>query len=79
MSTCGYPGEPDGGMLLGGDKNLFIDGKEVRYKCEEGFIMTGPGYRTCQKNGIWSGSLPLCSKIDNFMIIISFFKKTSII
>ena len=62
-STCGYPGEPAGGVLFGWEGNIILEGTEVRYECGEGRVMIGGRIRKCEKNGTWSDSLPLCSKI----------------
>ena len=35
-------------------------GSLVIYQCDEGYSMSGDFQRTCQTNGSWSGSIPLC-------------------
>ena len=62
-STCGYPGKPAGGVLLDGGHNVILEGTEVMYECEKEHVMIGARTRKCVNNGIWSGSVPLCSKI----------------
>ena len=53
---CGVAGVAPGGVQVQGEG-------EVRYECEEGYVMVGEVRRSCMSNGSWSGHPPLCSKI----------------
>ena len=53
---CGAAGVAVGGVQVQSEG-------EVRYECEEGYVMVGEMIRSCMNNGSWSGSPPLCSKI----------------
>ena len=36
------------------------EGKNVTYKCNEGYHLRGPHVRACDKNGNWTGEDPTC-------------------
>ncbi|XP_060582617.1 sushi, von Willebrand factor type A, EGF and pentraxin domain-containing protein 1-like, partial [Ruditapes philippinarum] len=38
-------------------------GSIVTYRCNDGYRLQGPGQRTCEKDGSWSGSDPYCRLI----------------
>ena len=40
-----------------------VTGDECSYSCDFGFYLEGPQTRTCQPNGTWSGSDPLCLRL----------------
>ena len=52
---------PKNGSMFG---NQTTFPNEVSFRCDEGFIMTGPGKRRCQKDGTWSGNATLCAGIE---------------
>ena len=58
---CGKPGRPVNGTVstLG---RFYFPGERVAYTCLEGFVLFGPGERTCRNNGTWSEEVPLCGK-----------------
>ncbi len=37
-------------------------GSTATYTCTEGYTLTGEATRTCQSNGMWSGSEPTCTR-----------------
>eukprot|EP00094_Tigriopus_californicus_P008528 TCALIF_08219-PA protein Name:"Similar to Svep1 Sushi, von Willebrand factor type A, EGF and pentraxin domain-containing protein 1 (Mus musculus)" AED:0.27 eAED:0.27 QI:0/0.25/0.2/0.4/1/1/5/0/234 len=58
-SECGFPGVPLNGSIHGSSL-LFLEGEEVTYYCDEGFVLFGEEKRACGTNGSWIGSLPEC-------------------
>ncbi|XP_054154343.1 CUB and sushi domain-containing protein 1-like [Oppia nitens] len=42
----------------------FKVGSTVQYRCSQGHIVQGQSLRTCESNGLWSGSPPICIYID---------------
>ena len=50
----------------------------VTYTCNTGYTRQGSNRRTCQSNGLWSGSLPRCNRkfcfvLKVFYIIVSIY------
>ncbi|KAK8730890.1 hypothetical protein OTU49_007682, partial [Cherax quadricarinatus] len=58
-NQCGRPGRPVNGTVSTTGR-FYFPGERVAYKCLEGFVLFGGEERTCQKNGSWSGDVPLC-------------------
>ncbi|XP_065903790.1 adhesion G-protein coupled receptor V1-like [Dysidea avara] len=38
-------------------------GSVAKYSCDEGYALCGPESRTCQSNGLWSGTRPFCARV----------------
>ena len=38
-------------------------GQTVTYSCDTGYNLVGDSTRTCQADGIWSGSAPICERM----------------
>ncbi|XP_076145380.1 sushi, von Willebrand factor type A, EGF and pentraxin domain-containing protein 1 isoform X2 [Alosa pseudoharengus] len=47
------------GAVLGRDHNC---GDRVRYHCDDGYRTLGPIEAVCEKGGIWSPGVPICSR-----------------
>ncbi|CAI9552716.1 unnamed protein product, partial [Staurois parvus] len=58
--SCGQPPAVINSQVLGKDYSY---GKDVEYKCHEGYLLKGDKKRTCLENGHWSGIMPSCSEI----------------
>lgn len=58
---CRDPGSPTNGVKLGFATTYQ---SVVNYACRTGYAMRGESRRTCQANGEWTGSLPLCELVD---------------
>ena len=58
--ACGHPGSITNGKVIL-DNGTIID-PTVYYKCDEGYRLNGPSYRTCRQYG-WSGREPSCGEI----------------
>ena len=54
---CGSPGTPINGMTSVDSTTV---GSFVSHSCDDEFILCGSENRTCQDDGMWSGSLPEC-------------------
>ena len=39
-----------------------VFGDTVTYTCDAGFDLSGDVMRTCQSDGTWSGSAPMCDR-----------------
>ncbi|XP_030679232.1 CUB and sushi domain-containing protein 2 isoform X5 [Nomascus leucogenys] len=61
VGVCGDPGIPAHGIRLG---DSFDPGSVMRFSCEAGHVLRGSSERTCQANGLWSGSQPECGVIS---------------
>ena len=55
---CGDPGTPSNGIRTG---SVFTFGGTVRYRCNQGYILSGASTRTCEASGRWSGTEAVCS------------------
>jgi len=60
---CGMPGIPANGTS---DVTTTTFGSVVGHSCFDGFLLCGLGSRTCQANGMWSGSLPNCTSKETY-------------
>lgn len=46
------------GVVLGRDRAC---GARVRFQCDEGYKLLGPSQSVCERGGVWSLGVPLCS------------------
>ncbi|XP_060118035.1 inactive serine protease PAMR1 isoform X4 [Heteronotia binoei] len=66
--NCSYPGAPlNGYTKVVEDSSLMNSrfakiGTIVAFFCNNSYILSGNGQRTCQENGEWSGKQPICIK-----------------
>lgn len=58
---CGNPGTPVNGTKTG---NNYLFPNSVSYSCDPGFLLVGSATRTCQNNGLWSGSPASCQRVS---------------
>ena len=56
--SCGKPAFVPNSMRFG--SNFTLE-NSVHYQCYPGYKLTGPGQRTCQSTGAWSGDTPSCN------------------
>ena len=54
---CDPPDSPSNGNVIG---SQYQYGDNVTYTCNEGFVLVGDSYQTCQADRTWSGSVPVC-------------------
>ena len=55
--TCPSLDAPEHGSLIGSN---FTFKQSASFTCEEGYFVNGSTSRTCQGDGIWSGTQPVC-------------------
>ncbi|RZF40880.1 hypothetical protein LSTR_LSTR003390 [Laodelphax striatellus] len=66
---CRFPGAPaHSSVFFSNNTNTndsYSPGTTVRYVCERGFELLGPGRRLCTNDGRWTPEgIPFCDKID---------------
>ena len=49
--------------------NGLSTGSTATYSCNGGFTLVGDTTRTCQDNGTWSGSEPICESVGEYQSI----------
>ena len=54
---CGDPGTPTNGQR---SLSSTTYNSVATYTCDVGYTLQGPNSRTCQSDGLWSGSVPQC-------------------
>ena len=54
---CGDPGTPSSGSRAG---TVFTFGGTVRYRCNQGYKLSGSSISTCGESGRWSGNKAEC-------------------
>ncbi|RUS82417.1 hypothetical protein EGW08_009805, partial [Elysia chlorotica] len=59
--TCGNPGSIANGQVLGEDYSF---GKQIRFRCGEGFELSGEPILTCEEWGDWDFDIPECQEIQ---------------
>ena len=55
---------PDNGTIscsLGGDGEANL-GDNCTFTCDDGYELGGSSFRTCEKDGVWSGTKPTCTR-----------------
>jgi hypothetical protein len=58
--NCGNPGDPKHGSKIGSSYQI---GNTLRFECNKGFELEGPGSITCLDEAVWSSSIPFCRVI----------------
>ena len=58
-------------------KGIYQYGEEVFYRCDNGYVLTGPEKRQCTtynggSEGLWSGFTPLCLRKFRFGVMLHF-------
>ena len=57
LLDCRVPASPAGGNVSAPSTTY---GSEASYSCNTGYNMNGAATRTCEADGYWNGSLPIC-------------------
>ena len=55
---CSDPGTPSNGSRIG---SVFTFGGSVRYRCNQGYKLSGNAIRTCGTSRKWSGHKAVCT------------------
>ena len=72
---CPSLDSPSNGMIncsLGDDEVPSYE-DTCSFTCDTGYKLTGNGTRTCQSDGMWSGSIAICSRgkyVHGFLCVI---------
>ena len=66
---CSALSPPDNGMV---SKTGLATDSEVNYSCRQGFTLTGNKTRLCSDLGLWTGSQPLCTGIQQHTMLSNF-------
>ena len=64
--SCGNPGVPANGKK---NSSTYQYGYSIKFECNVGYTLQGSSVRTCQNNGLWTGTQPTCqSKLVRYII-----------
>lgn len=58
--SCSDPGHVVYSTKLGSN---YTYGQSVQYVCNRGYLLLGHAFLTCQDDGSWNGSLPICKPV----------------
>ena len=58
---CGTLTNPTNGQVSHTGRTTFR--QTATYSCDRGYDLVGNSTRTCQANGVWSGSIPICQGV----------------
>ena len=64
---CGDPGSPTNGQR---SLSSTTYNSVVTYTCDVGYTLQGSNSRTCQSSGLWSGSVPQCTRMLSSIPIV---------
>ena len=61
---CGQPGLPSQGQLSSqaAYRAEYSPGEEILFSCNPGHVLVGGRRRVCGEDGLWTGTVPFCSK-----------------
>ncbi|OCU02148.1 hypothetical protein XELAEV_18007909mg [Xenopus laevis] len=65
--SCGWIGPPANGRKEG---TSYLEGSEVTFSCNRGYMISGSLTRTCQPDGTWSGQLSQCVGDNTLGIVL---------
>jgi len=57
-------GKPLGTAYVSVSAPITTYGSTATYSCAPGYSLNSPATVTCQANGVWSGTVPLCNPVD---------------
>ena len=66
LVSCQALNDLDNGMIscsLGGN-GVPDPGDTCTYTCDTGYVLTNSNARTCQSDGSWSNSAPMCNRSE---------------
>jgi len=59
--SCGNPGVPANGKK---HSSTYQYGDSIKFECNVGYTLSGSAIRTCQNNGLWTGTQPTCQIVS---------------
>jgi len=59
--SCGNPGVPSNGQK---NSSSYQYGNSIKFECNVGYTLQGSAVRTCQNNGLWTGTQPTCEIVS---------------
>ena len=69
---CGSLQDPENGMVSVTETTF---GSTASYSCSgSNYLLVGAAERTCQADGMWSGSAPICGKLQQYISLKSEFQ-----
>ena len=63
---CGRLSAPDNGGIVDSGTDY---GSTARYTCDAGYRLVGDVFRLCQSSGSWSGSMPTCQCMKQYLVV----------
>ena len=64
MIDCGGLTDPEGGQVMISSGTVAATGLNAiaSYTCDVGYELVGNAMRTCEANGEWNGTEPVCTR-----------------
>ena len=75
LLVCPSLNAPSNGIItcsLGGD-GVPDTGDNCTYTCNTGYVFANSNTSTCQSDGSWSNSAPMCIRSEHFHIYITYY------
>lgn len=60
LATCRKPRLKNG--YIKPDYDVLEDGKRIKFRCDEGYVLKGTTSTVCNSNGRWKADIPSCER-----------------